>query len=138
MQIHKHPKYLYILITLIKAITCNETANVIGKLTAEGEFDVDANFTGTPEFRVLGSSVLWKVKYYTYSSSRTKRPNIFRNSDTNGETITEIGTINVLTVNTDGIDVIGDISYTGSIGPSSEILENQLQESSWISKIHCS
>ena len=41
-----------------------------------------------------------------------------RNPDTDGETITEIGTKNVLTVTTDGIDVIGDISYTGSIGPS--------------------
>ena len=44
----------------------------------------------------------------------------FRNPDTNGQTITEIGTKNVLEVNTDGIDVIGDISYTGSIGPSSD------------------
>ena len=43
-----------------------------------------------------------------------------RNPDTDGETITEIGTKNVLTVTTDGIDVIGDISYTGSIGPSSD------------------
>ena len=34
--------------------------------------------------------------------------------------MTEIGTKNVLEVNTDGIDVIGDISYTGSIGPSSD------------------
>ena len=45
-------------ITLNKATTCNETVNVVGKLTAEGEFDVDVNFTGTPEFRVLGNSVI--------------------------------------------------------------------------------
>ena len=44
----------------------------------------------------------------------------FRNPDTNGDTIIEIGTKNVLTVNDGGIDVIGDISYTGSIGPSSD------------------
>ena len=43
-----------------------------------------------------------------------------RNPDTDGETITEIGTKNVLTVNTGGIDVIGDISYTGGIAPSSD------------------
>ena len=30
--------------TLNKATTCNETVNVIGKLTAEGEFDVDVGF----------------------------------------------------------------------------------------------
>ena len=50
-------------ITLNKATTCNETVNVIGKLTAEGDFDVDIGATGTPEFRVLGSSVnfFWKI-----------------------------------------------------------------------------
>ena len=45
---------------------------------------------------------------------------MFRNPDTDGETLTEIGTKNVLNVNTGGIDAIGDISYTGSIGPSSD------------------
>ena len=39
---------------------------------------------------------------------------VFRTPDTNGETITEIGTKNVLKVNDGGFDVIGDISYTGS------------------------
>ena len=39
--------------TLNKAATCNETVNVIGKLTAEGDFEL----SGTTEFRVLGSSV---------------------------------------------------------------------------------
>ena len=61
------------------------------------------------------------MQYYTYSTGWTNRPNFFfRNPDTNGETITEIGTKNVLTVNDGGIDVIGDISYTESIGPSSD------------------
>ena len=32
----------------------------------------------------------------------------------------EIGIKNVLTVNDVGIDIVGDISYTGSIGPSSD------------------
>ena len=44
----------------------------------------------------------------------------FRNPDTNGPTIIEIGTKNVFEVNDGGIDVIGDISYTGSICPSSD------------------
>ena len=107
-------------ITLNKATTCNETVNVIGKLTAEGEFDVDVNFTGTPEFRVLGNSVnLFEKLNITHTQLAGPVDQIFfRNPDTNGETITEIGTKNVLAVNDGGIDVIGDISYTGSIGPS--------------------
>ena len=48
-------------ITLDKAKTCNETVNVTGKLT-KGEFDVDIGATGTPEFRVLGSSVICCLK----------------------------------------------------------------------------
>ena len=39
-------------ITLNKATVCNETVHVIGKLTAEGDFDVDIGATGTPECRV--------------------------------------------------------------------------------------
>ena len=39
------------------ATTWNETVNVVGKSTAEGEFDAYVNFTGTPEFRVLGNAV---------------------------------------------------------------------------------
>ena len=35
-------------ITLNKATTCNDTVNVIGKLTTEGDFDVDIGATGTP------------------------------------------------------------------------------------------
>ena len=109
-------------ITLNKATTCNETVNVIGKLTAEGEFDVDVNFTGTPEFRVFGSSVnFFEKASITHTQLAGPIDQIFfRNPDTNGDTIIEIGTKNVLTVNDGGIDVIGDISYTGSIGPSSD------------------
>ena len=44
-------------ITLNKATTCNETVDIIGNLTCENEFRVDIGATGTPEFRVLGSSV---------------------------------------------------------------------------------
>ena len=108
-------------IALHKATTCNETVNVIGKLTAEGEFDVDVNFTGTPECRVLGNSVNFFEKLnITHTQLAGPIDQIFfKNPDTNGETITEIGTKNVLAVNDGGIDVIGDISYTGSIGPSS-------------------
>ena len=44
-------------ITLNKATVFNDTVNTIGKLTSEGDFDVDIGATGTPEFRVLGNSV---------------------------------------------------------------------------------
>ena len=109
-------------ITLNKSTVFNDTVNTIGKLTSEGDFDVDIGATGTPEFRVLGSSVSFFEKA---SITHTQLPGpidqiFFRNPDTNGQTIIEIGTKNVLTVNDGGIDVIGDISYTGSIGPSSD------------------
>ena len=109
-------------ITLSKPTTCNETLDVIGNLSTENEFRVDIGATGSPEFRVLGSSVDFYDKFsITHQTAVGAVEQIFlRNPDTDGETITEIGTKNVLTVTTDGIDVIGDISYTGSIGPSSD------------------
>ena len=109
-------------ITLDKATVFNDTVNTIGKLTSEGDFDVDIGATGTPEFRVLGSSVNFFERFsITHTTAVGAVEQIFlRNPDTDGETITEIGTKNVLTVNTGGIDVIGDISYTGGIGPSSD------------------
>ena len=109
-------------ITLNKPTVFNDTVNTIGKLTSEGDFDVDIGATGTPEFRVLGSSVNFFERFsITHTTAVGAVEQIFlRNPDTDGETITEIGTKNVLTVNTDGIDVIGDISYTGGIGPSSD------------------
>ena len=78
--------------------------------------------TGTPEFRVLGNSVNFYEKFsITHTQLAGPIEQIFsRNPDTNGETITEIGTKNVLAVNDGGIDVIDDISYTVSIGPSSD------------------
>ena len=109
-------------ITLNKPTVFNDTVNTIGKLTSEGDFDVDIGATGTPEFRVLGSSVIFFEKAsITHTQLAGPIDQIFfRNPDTNGDTIIEIGTKNVLTVNDGGIDVIGDISYTGSIGPSSD------------------
>ena len=109
-------------ITLNKPTTCNETLDVIGNLSTENEFRVDIGATGSPEFRVLGSSVDFYDKFsITHQTAVGAVEQIFlRNPDADGETITEIGTKNVLTVTTDGIDVIGDISYTGSIGPSSD------------------
>ena len=109
-------------ITLNKATVFNDTVNTIGKFTSEGDFDVDIGATGTPEFRVLGSSVNFFEKA---SITHTQLPGpidqiFFRNPDTNGQTIIEIGTKNVFEVNDGGIDVIGDISYTGSIGPRSD------------------
>ena len=109
-------------ITLNKPSVFNDTVNTIGKLTSEGDFDVDIGATGTPEFRVLGSSVnFFEKASITHTQLAGSIDQIFfRNPDTNGDTIIEIGTKNVLTVNDGGIDVIGDISYTGSIGPSSD------------------
>ena len=109
-------------ITLNKPTVFNDTVNTIGKLTSEGDFDVDIGATGTPEFRVLGSSVnCFEKCSITHTQLAGPIDQIFvRNPDTNGDTIIEIGTKNVLTVNDGGIDVIGDISYTGSIGPSSD------------------
>ena len=109
-------------ITLNKPTVFNDTVNTIGKFTSEGDFDVDIGATGTPEFRVLGSSVnFFEKASITHTQLAGPIDQIFfRNPDTNGDTIIEIGTKNVLTVNDGGIDVIGDISYTGSIGPSSD------------------
>ena len=109
-------------ITLNKATVFNDTVNTIGKFTSEGEFDVDIGATGTPEFRVLGSSVNFFERFsITHTEIVGAVHQIFlRNPDTDGQTITDIGTKNVLEVNTNGIDVIGDISYTGSIAPSSD------------------
>ena len=109
-------------ITLNKATTCNETVDIIGNLTCENEFRVDIGATGTPEFRVLGSSVDFFDRFsITHTEIVGAVHQIFlRNPDTDGQTITEIGTKNVLEVNTNGIDVIGNISYSGSIAPSSD------------------
>ena len=111
-------------ITLNKSTVFNDTVNTIGKLTSEGDFDVDIGATGTPEFRVLGNSVnFFEKASITHTHTQLAGPIdqiFFKNPDTNGQTIIEIGTKNVLTVNDGGIDVIGDISYTGSIGPSSD------------------
>ena len=109
-------------ITLNKPTVFNDTLNTIGKLTSEGDFDVDIGATGTPEFRVLGSSVnFFEKASITHTQLAGPIDQIFfRNPDTNGDTIIEIGTKNVLTVNDGGIDVKGDISYTGSIAPSSD------------------
>ena len=109
-------------ITMNKATVFNDTVNTIGKFTSEGDFDVDIGATGTPEFRVLGSSVnFFEKASITHTQLAGPIDQIFfRNPDTNGQTIIEIGTKNVFEVNDGGIDVIGDITYTGSIGPSSD------------------
>ena len=109
-------------IILNKSTVFYDTVNTIGKLTSEGDFDVDIGATGTPEFRVLGSSVNF-FKKFSITHTQLAGPIdqiFFRNPDTNGQTILEIGTKNVFEVNDGGIDIIGDISYTGSIGPSSD------------------
>ena len=109
-------------ITLNKPTVFNDTVDIIGKLTCEGDFDVDIGATGTPEFRVLGSSVNFFEKCsITHTQLAGPIDQIFfRNPDTNGQTKIEIGTKNVFEVNDGGIDVIGNISYTGGIGPSSD------------------
>ena len=109
-------------ITLNKPTTCNETLDVIGNLSTENDFRVDIGATGSPEFRVLGNSVDFYEKFsITHQTAVGAVEQIFsRHPDTDAETMTEIGTKNVLTVTTDGIDAKGDISYKGSIGTSSD------------------
>ena len=109
-------------ITMNKATIFNDTVNTIGPFTSEGDFYVDINATGNPEFKVLDTSVSFFEKC---SITHTQLPGtidqiFFRNPDTNGDTILQVGTKNVLTINDGGIDVIGDISYTGGIAPSSD------------------
>ena len=119
-------------IKVSKVTTCNESVNVVGKLTAEGEFDVDVNFTGTPEFRVLGNAVNFFERFrITHTTSAGNVEQIYlRNPDTDGETMTEIGTKDVFKVETAKIGVDGDVEYTGSLRPSSdERLKKDIKES---------
>ena len=52
------------------------------KLTAEQEFDVDVNFTGTPQFRVFGDSVNFFERFsITHrTAAGNVEPNIFSKS----------------------------------------------------------
>ena len=88
-------------VTVHKATTCNETVDIMGKLTCEGDFDVDIGATGTPEFRVLGSSVNFFERFsITHTEIIGAVHQIFlRNPDTDGQTIIEIGTKNVFESN---------------------------------------
>ena len=67
-------------ITLNKATVFNDTVNTIGKFTSEGDFDVDIGATGTPEFRVLGSSVNFFERFsITHTgNNRSSSSNIFK------------------------------------------------------------
>ena len=109
-------------ITMNKATVFNDTVNTIGKLTCEGDFDVDIGATGTPEFRVLGSSVNFFERFsITHTEIIGAVHQIFlRNPDTDGQTIIEIGTKNVFEVNTNGIDIIGDVNYSGNLTDTSD------------------
>ena len=109
-------------ITLNKPTTCNDTVDIIGKLTCEGDFDVDIGATGTPEFRVLGSSVNFFERFsITHTEIIGAVHQIFlRNPDTDGQTTIEIGTKNVFEVNTNGIDIIGDVNYSGNLTDTSD------------------
>ena len=118
-------------ITLNKPTTCNDTVDIIGKLTCEGDFDVDIGATGTPEFRVLGSSVNFFERFsITHTEIIGAVHQIFlRNPDTDGQTIIEIGTKNVFEVNTNGIDIIGDVNYSGNLTDTSDKrLKDNIQE----------
>ena len=78
-------------ITMNKPKVFNDTVDIIGKLTCEGDFDVDIGATGTPEFRVLGSSVnFFEKASITHTQLAGPIDQIFfRNPDTNGQTIIE-------------------------------------------------
>ena len=109
-------------ITMNNATVFNDTVNTIGKFTSEGDFDVDIGATGTPEFRVLGSSVNFFERFsITHTEIIGSVHQIFlRNPDTDGQTIIEIGTKNVFEVNTNGIDIIGDVNYSGNLTDTSD------------------
>ena len=109
-------------ITLNKATVFNDTANTIGKFTSEGDFDVDIGATGAPEFRVLGSSVNFFERFsITHTEIIGAVHQIFlRNPDTDGQTIIEIGTKNVFEVNSNGIDIIGDVNHSGNLTDTSD------------------
>ena len=66
----------------------------MGKLTCEGDFDVDTGLTATPELKVLGSSVnFFETLNITHTQLAGPIDHIcFRNPDINGDTILEIGT----------------------------------------------
>ena len=109
-------------ITMNKATVFNDTVNTLGTFISEGDFYVDINATGNPEFKVLDISVNFFEKcsiIHTQLAGPIDQI-FFRNPDANGQTILKIGTKNVFEVNDGGIDVIGDIIYSGSIGPSSD------------------
>ena len=83
---------------------------------------MDIGATGTPEFRVLGSSVNFFERFsITHTEIIGAVHQIFlRNPDTDGQTIIEIGTKNVFEVNTNGIDIIGDVTYSENLTDTSD------------------
>ena len=120
-------------ITLNKATTCNETVNVVGKLTAENEFEVDFNFTGTPEFRVANDIIYFYGTKFQITNTTTggnvERIYIMRNNDIEGEMYVQIQSTDIFKVDSSGISVIGDVEYTGSLVPSSdERLKKDIKE----------
>ena len=61
--------------------------NTIGKLTCEGDFDVDIGATGTPEFRVLGNSVNFFERFsitHTDNNQEQIHQIFLRDPDTDG------------------------------------------------------
>ena len=67
--------------TMNKATIFNDTGNTIGTFTSEGDFYVDINATGNPEFKVLDTSVSFFEKCsITHTTTWNNRPNIFQKS----------------------------------------------------------
>ena len=110
-------------ITLNKQTVFNDTVNTIGKLTCEGEFEVDVNVSGTPEFSIANDIIyMYGTKFQiTNTTAVGDVERIYmRNNDLDGEIYLQIQSKDVLKVDDVGIDIIGDISYSGSLGPSSD------------------
>ena len=110
-------------ITLNKATTCNETVNVVGKLTAENEFEVDFNFTGTPEFRVA-NDIIYMCGTKFQITNTTTAGNVeriyMRNNDFDGEIYLQIQSTDIFKVDSSGINIIGDINYSGVLTDTSD------------------
>ena len=110
-------------ITLNKPTVFNDTVNTIGKLTSEGEFEVDVNVSGMPEFSIANDIIyMYGTEFQiTNTTAVGDVERIYmRNNDLDGEIYLSIQSKDVLKVDDVGIDIIGDISYSGSLGPSSD------------------
>ena len=110
-------------ITLNKATTCNETVDIVGKLTVENEFEVDFNLSGTPEFRVANDIIyMYGTKFQiTNTTTGGNVERIYmRNNDFDGEIYLQIQSTDIFKVDSSGISVLGDVNCSGVLTDTSD------------------